>query len=340
MKRLQIIEKTALLVMMLFSLVAGLPAQAQSCQFTGALDTLTIYHAPLTHSSQVKDILPGGVAYAVRQASGEHYLIVVDDAYGGWVDRRSGFTAGSCDAIPVSPLPLADFPTICMYAAPTPQPSYNDSALTIAMDTIPANQTFPVVEFTPEAYLLYLDHARGAWVAAGSGTLTGGCDVLPPNGEMATALENARVWSAPTVSGDSALVATLPEGSRLAVISGPVRGAVRTDSVVQGDWYQIQQGVVSGWVWSERLQFDGSVPPPPAGTLVTVLDNAGVWDRPDVNTGSLITTLAPGSTATIVSGPVTGTIELDSELEGWWYQVEQGTVSGWVWAARLRFGRG
>jgi hypothetical protein len=72
---------------------------------------------------------------------------------------------------------------------------------------------------------------------------------------MATAHENARVWSEPSVQTGT-VVTLLEPGSQVILIGEPVQGPVRIDSDDMGDWYQVrlpEETEPIGWVWADRL---------------------------------------------------------------------------------------
>ncbi len=312
------------LLFLLLIVSSGAQAQVNECFFAGSLDTLALHHAPLTHATQLKAELPGGVAYSVQRQHGEHYLIAIDHAYGGWVDRRSGRLSGDCASIPVDTTPLSDFPTVCLYSAAVAVPAFLDEQMTMPFGNIPAQQSLPVVEQTAAAHYLLLDHATGAWVSAGSGSLSGGCVT-----RNVYALANARLWSQPDVKNGQ-LLATLQPGSSVNIIGNPVPGPIRFDTADTGLWYPVKQGTLSGWIWAERLT---DYPQPADGP--TALANARVWSQPDVRSGQLLTTLPVGQNVTILGGPVLGAIRFDTPTQGNWYQVQANNITGWVWSERL-----
>lgn len=73
------------------------------------------------------------------------------------------------------------------------------------------------------------------------------------------------------------------------------------------------------------------------GTAVTAGDNARFWSQPDVFAGSLGQSLASGQALRVVAGPIWGPIRLDSDDQGWWWQLatEDGSATGWLWQSRL-----
>jgi hypothetical protein len=119
------------------------------------------------------------------------------------------------------------------------------------------------------------------------------------------------------------------------ITGGAVEGRIRFDTVETGAWYPVLYGDVSGWVWSERLDFDAL--PPIETDEAIALENARIWSYPDVTIGAIHHNLPQRAVVEIIGGPVTGRIRLDTSAIGVWYQVRYGTVTGWVWEERLRF---
>jgi hypothetical protein len=325
------------------ALPGAVPASAQGdCTFTGALETLILYHAPLTTPTQQKDALPGGVGFRLTLQRAEHYYVAVDDAYGGWVDRRSGGLSGDCAGVPVDTAPLTDYEALCFFTSPQAAQLFHESRRANPKETIQPGQAYPVTLQTFDAYHLQLDHAFGGWVAAADGQVSGNCAGVPTEypAQIATALENARAWSAPDVrSGD--VVTTFAPGTQLMVLAGPVTGPIRLDTADTGNWFQVRAvnaaGGATGWVWENRLRF--SPPPGPGGPTAVALANARVWSLPDVHTGAWIASLVEGSAVRILGGPVTGPIRYDTTDTGNWYRIAQDAtgITGWVWRERLIF---
>ena len=73
------------------------------------------------------------------------------------------------------------------------------------------------------------------------------------------------------------------------------------------------------------------------GTAVTAGANARFWSQPDVFAGTREQSLANGASLRVVDGPVWGPIRLDSDNQGWWWQLttEDGSATGWLWQERL-----
>jgi hypothetical protein len=70
---------------------------------------------------------------------------------------------------------------------------------------------------------------------------------------------------------------------------------------------------------------------------VTAGDNARLWNNPDVTAGFASADLSPGAMLKVISGPLWGRVLRDSDVSGWWWQVEteSGAASGWIWQSRL-----
>lgn len=257
--------RTLLPLLILGGIIAGLIAapayatpearQEPECTFTPASDT-AIYAAPLTHATQQQGTVPAGYAFTVLMEAGEHYYIALEDGYGGWVDRRSGTLAGTCDRVPLDDTPLWRFPSVCALTSDAALPLYGDATLTDARDTLPAGRYYAVQQ-APGSFYVMIDHAYGGWVANAGLITTPACARLPyENVQQARALPDARVWTAPDVTGGEVLY-TLPEAAQVQIVGGPVEGTIRADTGDQGTWYQVTWGPYApGWVWSERLSFD------------------------------------------------------------------------------------
>jgi hypothetical protein len=331
-KRYPIVGLMGLVFLALYSSdVRHVGAQA-TCQFTPFADTI-LYHAPILDPTQQKDILPAGKGYPVQLQAPQYLYIAIDDAYGGFVDRQAGTLSGECGMnVPVDSQPLHTYPTVCiLLSSADARPVFEDDQLQKQIGIMRANGSYAVTRRTATSTYLY----GTGWVAADSGQLSGNCDILRSPAEItAVALENARVWSEPNVRLGQQL-ASLKVGAQVRIIAGPVRGFIRLDSQVEGSWYQIKaaESIPTGWVWSERLAFAGSM------WRASVRNDARIWSAPDAKTGRSLITVAPGTVISVLSGPVRGSIRLDSDIQGNWYQVQtmDFLVTGWMWDSRLVF---
>lgn len=334
---MHIIRTIARLISLLLLAMSTLAVQAQAstCHFSSTLESLVVYHAPLTQATQIKDTLPGGTPYTVLWRSGDHYFIAVDHAYGGWVDRSSGTLSGACDSIPVDATPLVDYPTICVFEAQQQVAAFADATLTTPspFGVVPAFHPYPIITRTDTAYEILFDHAASAWVTASSGQMYGtNCSF---DHQAAYAGTNARLWSLPNARTGSILT-TLAPGSVVSLTGTPVSGPIRIDTDHVDLWYPVSQGNLSGWVWAERLIFPAPAPHP---TLAVTLPNARLWSLPDAHTGQLLIHLAEGLSLPVIAGPVRGPVRFDTADRGDWYQVRLPSTgnTGWVWAERLSF---
>jgi hypothetical protein len=76
-----------------------------------------------------------------------------------------------------------------------------------------------------------------------------------PIEQRATALENARVWTEPSVQTGS-VITRLDPGTEVVLIGEPVRGPIILDSDDEGDWYHVRlpnEAEPIGWMWADRL---------------------------------------------------------------------------------------
>jgi hypothetical protein len=319
---------------------AAVPAAAQGdCLFTPTVDPTPLYHAPMTDPGQQKGLIPAGTPHPVTSQSGEHFYLYVDDEIQGWVDRRSGMLSGECNGLPVDPRPLTEYPTICTLITAAAQPQYSTADLEGFQGTLPPGIHI-VIQQTPSAYLVRLDHAYALWVASSAGTLSGACAELPSApARTAVALENARAWSLPDVT-TGVVVFDLPVGAALVITGGPVAGRIRYDTDDEDDWYRIQWADSgSGWVWQGRLALS-PLPPetPPQALIATTGEQARAWSAPDVKTGRITAFLPADMPLTVLEGPVQGPIRYDSDAMGAWYLVRWSYAGiGWMWEGRLTF---
>jgi hypothetical protein len=215
-------------------------AAQQACQFVIVTDQAPLYNAPLPHISQQTGVLARNAVYPVLQTTPVYLdsLVLLSGTERGdaWALRRHGELKGDCARVPIDETPVAAYPAVCTF--------------TIAASANDVSRTLPVIGFENGAYLLWLDHARSEWADSDTGKLGGACLADEPT---ATARANARLWSSPDV-GTGSRLATLPLNTPMTVLAGPVRGAIRTDIVANGDWYRVVDAAGRiGWVWSERL---------------------------------------------------------------------------------------
>lgn len=348
MRHTEFARRAALSAVALVLLLASavLPGAAQppvaaqaACTFAATVADAPLYLAPITTPGQQKDTLPVGVAYPVIARSDAHYYIALDDAYGGWVDRRSGVLSGDCDAVPVDPRPLTDYPTICAVTLAGPVPAYFDASLTQPREDLLAG-TYIAVRRAPRAVLVQLGDAMGVWLAQASVSFSGACESLPVEGaNRALAGENARVWTQPSVRSGEVMY-TLPVGANVLIVAGPVTGPIRNDTSDQGEWVQVVWGPYApGWVWLPRLTLlddDDPAAPPVTGSAIAGA-NTRLWTQPSVRTGSVLAAVSQGAVVRVLAGPVRGPIRYDTDDQDDWYQVAWGDTIGWVWVERITF---
>lgn len=221
------------------------------CRFSGIVEYIPLYQAPISDPAQHKITIPGNGSYLILWQNFEFYYILSADNTGGWADRRNGILTGNCDRIPVDPTPLTAYPTLCTFTSTRPLPLYVHPDLADSRGILPAS-TYLVTNQSRGSYFIRLDRGLGGWIPAESGQLDNACpDLIRESSVDAIALANATVWSEPDIHS-AELLYTLEEGSEVTIVTGPVRGPVRLDDL--GDWYEVlQPGHVAGWVWSQRV---------------------------------------------------------------------------------------
>lgn len=315
-------------------------AQSTTCELVNNQDQMPVYFAPVNAPSQLKDILPQGTPYTMIGTSNGFFWITYGEGEYGWIDFHMRIN-GICDAFQPTDsdnsndIPLTEFPTLCFYSISETLMGYTDSSLTQQHPGFGLYDpgTYAVVSITDDAIELEgATDMSGGFVEANRGLLTGHCSGTR---QLATALDNARVWTQPdATAGD--VITTLPIGAQVGVLSDPIVGNVQTDVV--GDWVQVVRGDVVGWVWVERLTFGRTFTTAQAADAQAVVgDNTRIWTQPDAKQGSILTALPAGTQVAITGDPVTGFIQLDTDLEGDWYPIQVGGTTGWIYEGRLTF---
>jgi hypothetical protein len=321
--------------------LANAQAQADDCTYIVEDNVIPLYSAPLNIASLQVDVLPVGSTYTVEKRA-ERYLYLSSGGIAGWIHGLSlgGRTEGDCTSLPEDDRPLTDYPTVCFFIPIEAMHVYNDSSLTDEHDAfdLKGGESYPVVYADEASLFAYIDDAAGGWVSAETGFVSGLCDDLakPDGYQQAIALENARLWSQPNVR-IGAIVADVEPETPLHIISGPVLGSIRLDTEDLGKWFYVSDGTQAGWLWEARVEFE-EVDGDDVDTTVKALEDTRLWSLPNVQQGSLIAFVNPGSTVRILEGPVNGPIRFDTTDIGGWYFVEVGTTRGWVWEDRLDFG--
>lgn len=155
------------------------------------------------------------------------------------------------------------------------------------------------------------------WVAGEF--LTPGGDGAPQGSTLVVQLDGLNLRAAPGLNGP--IIAALPAGMRLALLSGPVE----VDAL---SWYEVESldETLTGWVVGEYL----SAPAPaaalmPGDTVVINIADLNFRERPGVD-APVRTTLALGTAATIIGGPISA----DGLV---WYQIAPDGVEGNGWVA-------
>lgn len=101
------------------------------------------------------------------------------------------------------------------------------------------------------------------------------------------------------------------------------------------------------WSWGESGESAAATSSPPVktptpicalakGQTAAVTDKARLWSGPDVNANKPLLILPEGTAVTIISGPLSGHINYDTDDVGWWWEVAAETgEQGWLWQNRL-----
>ena len=312
-----------------------LTGYATLCTLTVAFDTPTYRDAALTVP---EGALFPGIAYPVVRVNDGSLYLTLDTARGIWAAADAGTLSGACDDLPYGP--DSGEAIVVTEANVWSDPDVTTGTI---VDVVPAGRRVylvsgpargPIREDTGEIgdwYQITSDRSLppAGWVWAGR-LAFGGSSI--PGGSLFT-LPQTRLWSQPDVLAGE-IVAEVEAGLPVTVLEGPVRGPVRQDTGAAGDWFRVTVDGLTGWVWSGRL--GSSLPTEPAAP-VTTLENARLWTQPDVTRGQVIVSPAAGETVTILSGPVSGPIRIDTDDRGDWYYVAVGDATGWIWAGRLSF---
>ncbi|MBI5959672.1 MAG: hypothetical protein HY866_13100 [Chloroflexi bacterium] len=323
------------------------PAQQTGCYFTAGPGGNLYFHSPVNLKTTLAGLLPEGTTYPVtlRTAGDFFYYIQIDTTRGGWIQRLNGGTmTGDCGPVPQDTRLLTDFDTLCVVSTTTPIPTYTDPGLSRADGSRLSAGSYVAISQAPGAYIVMFDEARSSgWFSASSVTTRGPCAGLAEPGKAyGLTLEGTVIRQEPAASADG-LPFAVPAGSLVEILEGPQPG---DDPAVM--WYRVYLAPYApGWVPAHAI-FDSAALPPvfaatqaaPSGSDVTALvtDNTRAWTLPDVYQGKIIVELSAGMQVSVMSGPVTGAIRLDSNATGNWYLVAWGpAASGWVWEGRLVF---
>jgi uncharacterized protein YraI len=155
------------------------------------------------------------------------------------------------------------------------------------------------------------------WVAGEF--LTPGGDGAPAGSTLVVELDGLNLRTAPGLNGP--IIAALPAGMRLALLSGPV-------DVDDLSWYEVESldKTLTGWVVGKYL----TAPAPaaallPGDTVIVTIADLNFRERPGVN-APIRSTLPLGTVAEIIGGPLSA----DGLV---WYQLALAGVQGNGWVA-------
>lgn len=169
-------------------------------------------------------------------------------------------------------------------------------------------------------YKLDVDGTSG-WVAADYlQSASGSHGVIPAGSTAIVTTDFLNLRATPSTTG--AVVTTIANGDRPAVNDGP--------TTADGyEWYQLTINGETGWAVRNYLAFaPQDIALLAAGDVAAVnTDTLNLRDAAGLS-GAIINVLGGGAMVTILDGPVT--------VDGWiWYQVDDGTETGWVAAEYL-----
>ncbi|HEX2621636.1 MAG TPA: hypothetical protein VHL11_15870, partial [Phototrophicaceae bacterium] len=213
------------------------------CDLVNKEEKMLVFFAPIFHESQLKDILPQNVPYSIigdASAYG-YYQIEYEQGEQGWIEFHTMISNGDCPYAPSVDLNYSDFPSVCFYTITEPLGIYSDVELTkldYEVDSADLPITYPIVSWTDQVIERMPDYSPGRFIEANHGTFSGHCEGTL---QLATVLENARVWSEPDVTVGQ-VITSLEAGTEVGIIDGPVSGKLLTDSDLSGNWYKITWG--------------------------------------------------------------------------------------------------
>lgn len=205
--------------------------------------------------------LPANASYAVVQETANSVYIYINALAGGWVSAAAGTMNGACDMLPTEPPVVAGTALARANARLWSAPDVYQGTVLTALEP---NTPVMVLSGPVQGPISYQSMLTGDWYQVRSGNTTGWVwaerlsitNTRPPVG-TATTLENARLWSVPNVYQGAVLISLEPD-ALVTMLSGPVRGPISYQSDLAGDWYQVQSGITTGWVWGERLSFSAA----------------------------------------------------------------------------------
>jgi len=281
-------------------------------------DGMPVFYAPMYSYGQLKEFLPKDTAIKLIGENFDFFRIEYGDGEYGWIDwnQRTNNTCGAFHRshawVPDSP--MSQYPTICRFTS---------TELSV--------NNFAIAYFDGEFIELQGDSSRsGRSVELNKGQLSGFCEGIL---QLAYARENARLWTQPNVLIGE-VITTLEETTQVGIISEQVMGNIQADVI--GEWVQIQQGELVGWIWLDRLDM-GRLFTTQQPMIATAMigENMRLWSAPDAQVGEVIMELPSNRRIVITGDAVQGNIQLDSDLQGTWYPVQFGATVGWAYANGL-----
>jgi|GEM_PF-1905499 len=331
-------------IFIIYGLSQASMTQAQSnisCELVNNQEQMLVFFAPIEAQSQIRDILLNGEPYTNIGFSNGFFHIEYGEGERGWVRFHTRVMNGACPEFLENPpddlTPLWQFPTLCLFTTNQTLAGYSDPLFKephLGFAGIPAG-TYAIVEQQGDSIQLNgTSDMSGPYVSLTGGQLGGYCEGTM---QLAIVLENTRMWTHPNVTkGD--IIAPIPAGVEVPIISGPEDGIIQAGTTVSGDWFEVRHLDMQGWVWVDRLQFGRKfTTPQPVISTASTGDNARLWSEPNAKSGVIITAIPASTDVAIIGEPQMGFIQLDSDLTGNWYPVQFGGTVGWLYEARINF---
>jgi len=240
----------------LISVLAQEPALEHDCWFTASEDIPAYGDSELLVRHPAFQTMEAGLSFRVAELGETKALLTIDHAFGFWIEISNGILSGDCTTVTQYE---TQFATV---TANTRLWSYLDVETGEVIQPLSQDTEIIVMSGAVSGRIRFDSSVRGNWYQIRVGDLTGWVWAERLNlqqdqsiVEGATALNNTRLWTLPTVV-DSLVVMELAKGTIVNIIGGPVSGRIRVDEPITGVWYQVQVDNQIGWVWEGRLEFE------------------------------------------------------------------------------------
>lgn len=238
------------------------PTLVSDCDFLALDEGVDLHTVPFDESYNLLPTMIPSVAYQAISYHPPYYELMLDGKSVGWADYRllSVSSEGSgCSNLPIDNREIYEFSSLCFFTTDNRAVDvYRDKELTVYSETISGTRPHRIVLRYKDVY--YSNNGIGTpynYVDAGQVRIFGACERIPKAGEIIT---DSILWSQPNGQfGEQ--VASVPEGSMIAVQEGPVQGPKPPEASELGYWYLVkvplhQDGTPSGWIWSSFFEFE------------------------------------------------------------------------------------